>query len=59
MKLTTLKFPTILLLIDFQMVTKTESFQINNINLTLTGEFSEADIELAKYGYHAEVLSTI
>jgi hypothetical protein len=55
---TTLQFRTILELVDFQMLTATPQLKINTLRLTLTGDFSEADIELAKADYKAEVIST-
>lgn len=52
-KVITLQFSNVLDLVDFQMVTKTHRFEINTVHLTLTGYFSEADIELAREGYNA------
>jgi hypothetical protein len=55
---TTLQFQTILELIDFQMVATAQPLKINTLKLTLTGNFSEADIELAKVAYNAQLFSS-
>jgi hypothetical protein len=56
MKQITLQFPSIIELIDFQSIVSTYIIHFNRTDLTLTGIFSEADIELAKAGYHAFVV---
>ncbi len=55
---TTLEFPTILLPGDFQLVSQTQHFEINTVYITLSGLFTDADIELAVNGFEALVLHT-
>ena len=56
MKNTTLQFPDIQVMIDFQMAAQTESFFINRTQLTIRGNFTPADTELAKRQYQARVI---
>lgn len=56
---TFLQFPTILVLVDFQLITNTIKFEINTVELTLTGHFSEADPELVQQGLGATVIKQI
>jgi hypothetical protein len=56
MPTTTLKFPSILSLVDFKISVGTKSSHPNVTDLTLTGYFQEADIELAKAGFQAIVM---
>jgi hypothetical protein len=53
MKQVTLQFPSIIEMIDFQTMVSTNIIHLNRTDLTLTGKFNEADIELAKAGYYA------
>ncbi len=53
----TLQFPSLALLVDFQMITHTFHVQLDTVERTLTGIFSDADIELAKRGFQAIVKS--
>lgn len=52
-KETILQFPGILELVDFTIAAKTVSYEINRTALTLRGEFSDQDIELALRGFKA------
>jgi len=52
MQQVTLQFTSILEMIDFEAIVST-IFHINRRDLTITGTFTEADIELAKAGFHA------
>ena len=56
MIITTLQFPSIVQLIDFQLAVKGVEMQYDVKTLTVTGEFSEVDIELAKAGFRAILL---
>jgi hypothetical protein len=56
MNQTTLQFPSILELVDFQLIVETNAIQLNRVNLTLTGNFSDADIEFAKLSFRAAVV---
>ncbi|HYH13758.1 MAG TPA: hypothetical protein VD794_00970 [Flavisolibacter sp.] len=56
MKNTTLQFPDIQVMIDFQMAVQTERFFINRTQLTIRGHFTPADAELAQRHYHARVI---
>jgi len=49
----TLQFLSVIELIDFELITKNDAALSNESRLTISGKFSEADIELAKIGYHA------
>jgi len=49
----TLKFQSIGSLVDFAVFIDSSKFFINRRLLTITGEFTQADIELAKNGYGA------
>jgi hypothetical protein len=51
----TLQFHSIMELVDFQMTTNTVRCTINDIDLTITGRFTEAELELAKAGYQAQI----
>jgi len=52
----TLRFPSILELLDFQTKTKTYGVDIDYGRLTMTGFFEDADVELAKEGFQAVVI---
>lgn len=54
---TTLQFPSIIEMIDFQTIVGISIIYYNRTDLTLTGEFTEAEIELAKTAYGAVVIS--
>lgn len=56
MKKATLQFQTILELLDFELLLKTEGHQIDRGHFIISGYFEEADIELAKAGYKATVI---
>ncbi len=51
-----MKFPTIDMLLDFQTVTQTQAFEVNTEALTLTGSFSDAQLELAQNGYQVIIV---
>jgi hypothetical protein len=55
MKKVVLIFPSILELVDFTIKVKTQVFEINRTRLSLTGNFSEEDIEVARRGFHATI----
>ena len=50
---TTLQFNSLFELTCFQAAIKMRSYKINTSNLTLTGIFSEAEIELAQESHQA------
>lgn len=56
MKKVTLIFPSILELVDFTIKVNTQVFEINRTKLSLTGKFSEEDIEVARRGFNAIIL---
>jgi hypothetical protein len=56
MKKATLKFSTILELIDFQSLLGYDHHQVDRTHLTISGQFEHADIELAKAGFKAIVI---
>jgi hypothetical protein len=51
-----LKFEDILLLLEFVEYTKTSDYDIDLEKGIVTGELSEADLELALHGYKASIL---
>ena len=51
----TLRFLSIIELVDFSVLMHFPQLQIDPKNLTITCELSEADMELAKRSYHASV----
>lgn len=56
MKSATLKFSTILELIDFQSLLDHGHHEVDRNHLTISGQFDQADIELAKAGFKAIVI---
>jgi hypothetical protein len=54
----TLQFPSVKEMSDFKAVVTVTIIYSNTTKLTLTGNFTEADIELAKGGFGAVVLDT-
>lgn len=56
MELITLKFPSILELIDFSIASKLQKFEINRLKNTLTGKFPPEDIDYAIKGFKAIVV---
>lgn len=54
----TLQFPSLFELVSFQNAIKMRSYRINTSALSLTGTFSEAEIELAKETYKAKQLQS-
>ena len=55
MRIVSLRFPTILELVDFNSIIEKDDYQVDHLNLTIKGKFEEADIELARAGYKAIV----
>jgi hypothetical protein len=55
-KKVSLLFPSILELVDFTIIAETPVYLINRQQLSLTGTFIQADIELARRGFHASVV---
>jgi hypothetical protein len=53
----TLQFPSLPILISFQAQVQAASFRITITDLSVRGTFSEADIQLARQGYQASLLS--
>jgi hypothetical protein len=51
----TLKFNSLMELIDFQLTSDAIRCAVDAGLLTITGAFSEADIELAKAGFNAQI----
>ncbi|OLY94456.1 hypothetical protein SAMN05444008_10164 [Cnuella takakiae] len=58
MERTTARFASLSELVDFQMITDQRRAVIDPAGCTLTGRFTEADLELAINGYQARTLST-
>jgi hypothetical protein len=56
MKQITLQFPSIIEMLDFQALFADNNIHLNRRDITLTGKFTDADIEFAKAGYHAVVV---
>lgn len=56
MKSVILLFRTILDLLDFESVIEEQSHVTNRSRLTISGDFEEADIELARAGYGATII---
>ena len=52
----TLQFPTIVELIEFEAVLMHHDCIINRSQLTLIGNFPDAEIELAKRAFNAKVI---
>jgi hypothetical protein len=52
----TLKFPTIIELVDFQAKVVSEDIMVSRSQLTIVGEFSEAETKLAVENYNASIL---
>jgi hypothetical protein len=59
MSLIALQFPTIVELIDFELIVNTQHLYIDRKNLIIKGNLTEADIELAKHGYQAVVVEEL
>lgn len=53
----TLKFPSIIEMIDFQLIMSSPIISHNLTDLTLTACFNDADLVLAKVDYNAVVIS--
>lgn len=53
---TTLQFNSLFELTSFQAAIKMRSYKIDTSDLTLTGIFSEAEIELAEESYKARLV---
>jgi len=56
MKTVTLRFPSFNVLWEFKLTTNTNNFKINTLQLTLTAEFNDAQIQLAVSGFDANVV---
>ena len=56
MKTVTLRFPSFTVLWEFKLTTNTNNFKINTLQLTLTAEFNDAQIQLAVSGFDANVV---
>jgi len=56
MAFTELKFPSIIELIDFSLVMKVKTYEVNRLQNTIKGEFSKEDIDYAVKGFNAKVL---
>ena len=56
MKTTTLMFHTFTDLWEFKQMTNTNNFKVNSVQLTITAEFNEAQIELAVSTFGAVVV---
>jgi type II secretory pathway component PulC len=54
----TLQFSSLMELVSFQTAIKMRSYRINTSALSLTGSFSEAEVEFAKESYHVKVLQS-
>jgi hypothetical protein len=54
---TTFKFPNFLELLSFAVVVDNNQCKINRYDLTLSGCFTEADVELAVYAFEATVIN--
>ena len=54
----TLQFSSLLELVSFQTAIKMRSYRINTSALSLTGSFSEAEIEFAKESYQVKLLQS-
>ena len=56
MKKTTLQFSNLADLVKFQKAIEMSSYRINATAITLTGQFTESDIQLAKEKYQGQPL---
>jgi len=56
MKEISLKFPSILTLVDFILAIDVIKYQLDKAELLLTCKFSEKEIELATNGFNAHVI---
>jgi len=56
MKTITLMFRSINDLWEFKQMTNTNNFKVNSVDLTITAEFNEAQIELANSTFQAVVV---
>ena len=54
----TLQFSSLLELASFQTAIKMRSYRINTSAFSLTGNFSEAEIEFAKESYNVRILQS-
>lgn len=55
----TLVFLTVMELWEFKRLSGVTNFEISSMQKKITGDFSEADIELAVHGFRAQVMETI
>jgi hypothetical protein len=56
MKTVTLRFPSFNVLWEFKLTTNTNNFKINTLQLTLTAEFNDTQIELAVSSFDAIIV---
>jgi hypothetical protein len=56
MTLTTFQFPNFLELLSFAVMVDSNQCMINRYDLTLSGCFTEADVELALHAFDATVV---
>jgi len=56
MKTVTLRFPSFNVLWEFKLTTNTNNFNINSVQITLTAEFNDAQIQLAISTFEAVVV---
>ena len=54
----TLQFSSLMELVSFQTAIKMRSYRINTSALSLTGNFSEAEVDFAKESYNVKVLQS-
>ena len=52
----TFQFPTFLELLNFAVIVDSDNCKINRFDLTLSGDFEEADIELAVRAFEGKLL---
>ncbi len=51
-----LKFPSAEAMFNFQMITDSLSYEFETDHITLTGQFTDAQLELARNGYQATII---
>jgi hypothetical protein len=60
MRKITLRFPSILELIDFEMVAlEALTFEVDRVAITITAAFSEQEISLARANHQASVVEAV
>lgn len=59
MQQTTLKFPSIIELLDFELAVNLKVSYVNKTHLTITGDLGKEELDLALKQYNARIIDDI